>query len=151
MRQWYNHMGGQIYTFILATRVARPTTELQLGARYMSVPSHLGNSTIGRRQGPPITVKIRSRRSLRWHSNWESTVRSLPSKACGYPISDVSDVLVREAVLVGTFARTAIVKAFGEGILQSDGCLDRKKLGRVIFKDEGKRKRLDKVVHPAAS
>jgi len=77
----------------------------------------------------------------------KSTVSSL-LKTRGYPIID-ADVLAREAVLPGTSAYTAIVKAFGEGVLQSDGCLDRKKLGNVIFNDEGKRKRLNGIVHPA--
>jgi dephospho-CoA kinase len=58
-------------------------------------------------------------------------------------------VLAREAVLPGTPAYAAIVKVFGEGILQSDGCVDRKKLASVIFNDEGKRKRLNAIVHPA--
>lgn len=60
-----------------------------------------------------------------------------------------ADVLAREAVLPNTAAYTAIVKVFGEGVLQSDGFLDRKKLGRVIFNDESKRKQLNGIVHPA--
>ena len=58
-------------------------------------------------------------------------------------------MLAREAVLPGTSAYTAIVKVFGEDILQPGGYLDRKKLGSVIFNDEGKRKRLNGIVHPA--
>ena len=34
-------------------------------------------------------------------------------------------------------------------MLQPDGYLDRKKLGSVIFNDEGKRKQLNGIVHPA--
>lgn len=52
-------------------------------------------------------------------------------------------------VLPGTSAYTAIIKTFGEEILQSDGYLDRKKLGSVIFNDEEKRKQLNRVIHPA--
>lgn len=58
-------------------------------------------------------------------------------------------MLAREAVLPGRSAYADIVRAFGEDILQSDGYLDRKKLGSVIFNDEGKRKRLNGIVHPA--
>lgn len=58
-------------------------------------------------------------------------------------------MLARETVLPGTSAYTAIVKVFGKDILQSDGYLDRKKLGSVIFSDEQKRKRLNGIVHPA--
>ena len=52
-------------------------------------------------------------------------------------------------VLPGTPAYTTIVKNFGEDILQPDRYLDRKKLGNVIFNDEGKRKQLNGIVHPA--
>ncbi|KAF9792189.1 dephospho-CoA kinase [Thelephora terrestris] len=77
----------------------------------------------------------------------KSTVSSL-LKARGYPIID-ADVLAREAVLPGTSAYAAIVKTFGKEILQSDGYLDRKKLGAAVFSDEGKRKWLNGIVHPA--
>jgi len=77
----------------------------------------------------------------------KSAVSSL-LKARGYPIVD-ADLLAREVVLPGTSAYTAIVKTFGEDVLQPDGYLDRKKLGSVIFNDEGKRKQLNGIVHPA--
>jgi len=77
----------------------------------------------------------------------KSTVSSL-LRARGYPIVD-ADLLAREVVLPGTSAYTAIVKAFGEDVLQPDGYLDRKKLGSVIFNDEEKRKQLNGIVHPA--
>ncbi|WP_304459843.1 dephospho-CoA kinase, partial [Alicyclobacillus sendaiensis] len=41
-----------------------------------------------------------------------------------------------------------IVAAFGEGVLQPDGSLDRKKLGAVVFQDEEKRLTLNRIVHP---
>ena len=58
-------------------------------------------------------------------------------------------MLARQVVLPGAPAYTSIVKTFGEGILQSDGYLDRKKLGSVVFNDEGKRRQLNRIVHPA--
>ena len=41
-----------------------------------------------------------------------------------------------------------IVSQFGDEVLQSDGTLDRKKLGQIIFEDESKRHALNKCTHP---
>lgn len=41
-----------------------------------------------------------------------------------------------------------IVQHFGDGILQSDGSLDRKKLAAIIFEDESKRRILNQCTHP---
>lgn len=71
-------------------------------------------------------------------------------RARGVPVID-ADKLAREAVLPGTEALNRIVKTFGEDILLSDGSLDRKKLGQIVFADEEKRKALNAIVHPAVS
>lgn len=42
-----------------------------------------------------------------------------------------------------------IVKNFGEGILVSDGQIDRKALGGIVFSDEEKLKLLNSLTHPA--
>jgi dephospho-CoA kinase len=68
----------------------------------------------------------------------------------GVPVID-ADQLAREAVLPGTDALRRIVTTFGEEILLADGSLDRKKLGQIVFADEGKRKQLNAIVHPAVS
>ena len=41
-----------------------------------------------------------------------------------------------------------IVEAFGRGIVAADGTIDRKRLGAVVFADEGKRQTLNGIVHP---
>ena len=41
-----------------------------------------------------------------------------------------------------------IVDRFGEAVVGTDGELDRKKLGEIVFSDEGKRKILNEIVHP---
>ncbi|PPQ71830.1 hypothetical protein CVT24_006955 [Panaeolus cyanescens] len=69
-------------------------------------------------------------------------------KANNVPIVD-ADILARKVVEPGTPALAQIVKTFGPDILFSDGTLDRKKLGSIIFSDEVKRKKLNKIVHPA--
>jgi dephospho-CoA kinase len=41
-----------------------------------------------------------------------------------------------------------IVREFGESILALDGSIDRRKLGAIVFANEGRRKRLNEIVHP---
>jgi dephospho-CoA kinase len=60
-----------------------------------------------------------------------------------------ADILARQVVEPGTQALKTIIATFGTEILQEDGTLDRKKLGTIIFNDEGRRKLLNKIVHPA--
>ncbi|KAJ6544170.1 dephospho-CoA kinase-domain-containing protein [Mycena capillaripes] len=64
------------------------------------------------------------------------------------PVVD-ADIIARQVVEPGTPALDKIVSFFGPDILQSDGTLDRKKLGSVIFNDEAKRHKLNSIVHPA--
>jgi dephospho-CoA kinase len=47
----------------------------------------------------------------------------------------------------GTKTCQKIVEAFGEQILGSDGEIDRKRLGRIIFSDPGKRVILNQLTH----
>jgi dephospho-CoA kinase len=69
-------------------------------------------------------------------------------KAKYIPVVD-ADILARQVVEPGTPALAKIVAFFGPDILQSDGTLDRKKLGSIIFNDEVKRRKLNSIVHPA--
>jgi dephospho-CoA kinase len=48
-----------------------------------------------------------------------------------------ADRTAREVVEPGTDGFTRVVEAFGEDILDADGALDRKKLGALVFKDNG--------------
>lgn len=41
-----------------------------------------------------------------------------------------------------------VLREFGEDVLALDGSIDRKKLGSIVFTDEGRRKRLNEIVHP---
>lgn len=58
-----------------------------------------------------------------------------------------ADQLSREAIEPGTSGFEEVVTAFGEGIL-SEGEIDRKKLGEIVFKDAIQRKKLEAIVHP---
>lgn len=60
-----------------------------------------------------------------------------------------ADIIARQVVEPGTSAYKAIVKHFGESILQEDGTLDRPALGRAVFGNEPNRLYLNSVVHPA--
>lgn len=59
-----------------------------------------------------------------------------------------SDVLAREAVEPGTSAFDAVVARFGDGVLGSDGSLDREALATIVFADDVARADLEAIVHP---
>jgi len=60
-----------------------------------------------------------------------------------------ADQLARQVVEPGTPALDAVVRAFGDGILNEDGSLNRAALGALVFADPEKRARLNGIVHPA--
>lgn len=66
----------------------------------------------------------------------------------GYPVVD-ADLLARDVVAKGQPVLQHIVDHFGDQILTDNGELDRRELGRVIFGDEGARKKLESMTHPA--
>src|SRR5689334_5782447 len=59
-----------------------------------------------------------------------------------------ADLTAREVVLPGTPGLQAITREFGDDILNTDGTLDRKRLGALIFADENRRQRLNHILHP---
>ncbi|WP_256759981.1 dephospho-CoA kinase [Cohnella sp. WQ 127256] len=59
------------------------------------------------------------------------------------------DAIAREVVEPGQPSLLAIAERFGQAILQSDGTLDRKKLGSIVFTDPMERKALEAITHPA--
>jgi len=59
-----------------------------------------------------------------------------------------ADQLAREVVEPGTAGLSQIVETFGAQVLNSDGSLDRAKLGELVFADELKRLALNAIVHP---
>jgi dephospho-CoA kinase len=58
-----------------------------------------------------------------------------------------ADVLARRAVEPGTRAFHLIRQEFGDAVI-AGGDLDRAALGRVVFRDERKRRLLESIVHP---
>jgi dephospho-CoA kinase len=59
-----------------------------------------------------------------------------------------ADQTAREVVMPGTPGLKALVDAFGQDILTTDGTLDRKRLGALIFADQSQRERLNHILHP---
>jgi dephospho-CoA kinase len=59
-----------------------------------------------------------------------------------------ADQLARKVVSLNSPALAEIVHSFGEGMIASDGSLDRPQLGRLVFADAAARERLNAIVHP---
>ena len=59
-----------------------------------------------------------------------------------------ADAIAREIVEPGQPALEEIARAFGTGVLASDGRLDRPALAALVFSDEGARARLNSITHP---
>jgi dephospho-CoA kinase len=65
----------------------------------------------------------------------------------GTPLVD-TDVVAREVVAPGEPGLAAVRAEFGEGVLRSDGELDRAALRALVFRDEGQRRMLENLLHP---
>lgn len=59
-----------------------------------------------------------------------------------------ADQLARDVVAPGTAGLGEVVAAFGSEVLAADGSLDRPALGRIVFADEERRRRLEAIIHP---
>lgn len=59
-----------------------------------------------------------------------------------------ADQISREIVEPGMPALAEIVTIFGDGVLRSDGSLDRGELARLAFADKTMTKRLNAIMHP---
>ncbi|MBT1034864.1 dephospho-CoA kinase [Canibacter sp. lx-45] len=68
-------------------------------------------------------------------------------RECGAALID-ADVLARAAVAEGTPGHAAVLAEFGADIIGTDGELDRRKLGTVVFASAAKRRALEAIVHP---
>ncbi len=59
-----------------------------------------------------------------------------------------ADDLAHGAMRAGTEATAAIAERFGPSVLAPDGAVDRRALGRIVFRDERARRDLETIVHP---
>jgi dephospho-CoA kinase len=59
-----------------------------------------------------------------------------------------ADAIAREVLGPGTAGLAEVVAEFGPGILAGDGSLDRAALGREVFADPARLRRLEAITHP---
>lgn len=59
-----------------------------------------------------------------------------------------ADKIVHDLLEPGQPAWKEIVEHFGKGIQLPDGCINRRKLGEIVFNDREKREFLNKCLHP---
>lgn len=67
--------------------------------------------------------------------------------ARGIPVID-ADRVAHELYVPGSPLVGELAAAFGTGILDAEGGIDRARLGAIVFADAGARERLDRIVHP---
>ncbi len=60
-----------------------------------------------------------------------------------------ADTFARETTAPNSPLLGEIRKEFGDGVFNSDGSLDRKSLGAIIFADRTKKTKLEQILHPA--
>ena len=65
----------------------------------------------------------------------------------GVPVID-ADVVTRRLVEPGTPALAEIVDAFGDGVLDGHGRLDRARMRERVFRNDAERSRLESILHP---
>jgi len=76
----------------------------------------------------------------------KSTVANI-FKQLGAVVLD-ADAMAHQAMEPKRLAWRHIVKAFGEGILNEDQTVNRRQLASLVFQDEQRRKRLERIIHP---
>lgn len=76
----------------------------------------------------------------------KSTVSAILRNEGAYIID--TDKIAHDITLPNQPAWHEIIEHFGKGILLSDGTVDRRKLGQIVFNDAKKRASLEKITHP---
>jgi dephospho-CoA kinase len=59
-----------------------------------------------------------------------------------------ADVLAREVIAPGTQGEQQVIDAFGPGVQDDNGALDRKALGNLVFNSKPELEKLEAIVHP---
>ncbi|WP_179228495.1 dephospho-CoA kinase [Leptolyngbya ohadii] len=77
----------------------------------------------------------------------KTTVSDYLAQTYRIPVLD-ADLYAREAVEPGARVLDEIVERYGKNILQSDGRLDRRRLGDIVFSSSAERLWLEQQIHP---
>ncbi|MBI3287503.1 MAG: dephospho-CoA kinase [Chloroflexi bacterium] len=77
----------------------------------------------------------------------KSSVLGMLAELGAYTID--ADQLTRELMVPGTSVYQQVIEVFGPAILNPDGSIDRRGLGRRVFGDPQALARLESIVHPA--
>ena len=77
----------------------------------------------------------------------KSLIRGLLADMGAFTID--ADIVAHEVMRRGEPAHAAIVAAFGNRILDSDGEISRPALGKIVFADAESLRRLESITHPA--
>lgn len=91
-----------------------------------------------------------------WHKNavaitggigsGKSSVAALLKAEGAYLVS--ADAIAREVVAPGSEGLDEVRKAFGDGVIDTSGALDRSRLGELVFSNPALREQLEKITHP---
>lgn len=77
----------------------------------------------------------------------KTTVSNYVAETYHVPVLD-ADIYARQAVEPGSKVLTEIVERYGSSILLSDGNLDRRRLGDIVFNSAAERQWLEQRIHP---
>lgn len=59
-----------------------------------------------------------------------------------------ADETAREVVLPGSAGLEAVAASFGREVINSDGTLNRQRMGAIVFADDAQRQKLNHILHP---
>ena len=76
----------------------------------------------------------------------KSVVRKMLEHLGGYGID--ADALAHRAMAKGAPGFPLVLKSFGEWIVDDEGQIDRARLAKIVFSDQGALDKLEKIVHP---
>jgi dephospho-CoA kinase len=60
-----------------------------------------------------------------------------------------ADAIAKEVLEPGQIGYETVIHKFGDGVLDTSGNIDRKKLAELVFQDAGQLSQLEEIVHPA--